>query len=79
MSWKWQGEKPIHFLTVSSHRRYLYREYKNIDRLTDEEFLSVTKFPWGPLPDFKDVNKKIRAGKGQPSRLWPEDESDQKE
>lgn len=68
-----------HFLPVSSRHRYLYREYKNIDRLTDEEFLSATKFPWGPLPDFKDVNKKIRAGKGQPSRLWPEDESDKKE
>lgn len=42
--------------------------------MTDEEFLTVTKFPWGPIPEWKEVNKKVRAGKGHPNRVWPEEE-----
>lgn len=47
--------------------------------MTDEEFLTVTKFPWGPLPDWKDINKKIRAGKGHPNRVWPDEETENKQ
>lgn len=51
--------------------RYIYHQYLHLLSLEDEKFL-YGEFKWNPIPTFKDLPQRIRAGQGRESRKWPD-------